>query len=267
MTTNTVAIAKMDWTGVSAEVKSKLTYYSRSIQSQTKKATKEFLDLCELVFLAHKELAGIGQEGKFSQWIKSECNFSISSAYRYIDVYRTFGTGKLPTVGSFVGDLSHLNPAAMIELSQSNTPPEVLSAAVESETPVTKSDVVKAKETARKAKAELVIPMEDATIVESTDDDQSDQYEDVPDEEDEAVEESEPETKPDPPKKLPKPGSETLSPAKVIDEFYRAHFSPLVRGLDRASDAIGKKGPNYRKADDALNAFSSAVKEMREGKA
>jgi len=68
-------------------------------------------------------------------------------------------------------------------------------------------------------------------------------------------------------KKPPKSGSEKLSPAKVIDGFYKAHFPNMVRGLDKAAEAIGKKGPNYTAANKALNTFSERVKEMREGKA
>jgi hypothetical protein len=71
----------------------------------------------------------------------------------------------------------------------------------------------------------------------------------------------------EPSKKLPKSGAETLSPAKIIDEFYRLHYPPLVRGIDAAANAIGHKGPNYAAADAALNAFSEAVKLMREGNA
>ena len=67
--------------------------------------------------------------------------------------------------------------------------------------------------------------------------------------------------------KEPKPGSEKLSPAKVIDEFYKAHFPAMVRGLDKAAEVIGKMGPNYKAANDALNVFSAHVKLMREGKA
>jgi hypothetical protein len=66
---------------------------------------------------------------------------------------------------------------------------------------------------------------------------------------------------------IPKPGAEKVSPAKVIDAFYRAHFPPLVRGLDSAAEAIGKQGENYKIANGALNTFSKAVDKMREGKA
>jgi hypothetical protein len=68
---------------------------------------------------------------------------------------------------------------------------------------------------------------------------------------------------------LPKPkaGTEKVSPAKIIDEIYKAHFPALVRGLDRAADAIGERGFNYQTANDALNVFSAHVKLMREGKA
>lgn len=70
-------------------------------------------------------------------------------------------------------------------------------------------------------------------------------------------------------KKPPKPGSEVHSHAKIIDKFYKAHFPPLCRGIDAAADAIGpvgNRGPNYKMANDALNAFSKAVEQMREGK-
>ncbi len=66
--------------------------------------------------------------------------------------------------------------------------------------------------------------------------------------------------------KKPKAGAEKVSPAKIIDEFYKAHYSKLPKALDRAAEAIGSKGPNYRAADKALNDFSAAVKNMREGK-
>lgn len=66
---------------------------------------------------------------------------------------------------------------------------------------------------------------------------------------------------------LKKSGAEKLSPAKVVDTFYKAHFPPLVRGLDAAAEACGTKGPNYEIANEALNTFSQAVKRIREGKA
>jgi hypothetical protein len=62
-----------------------------------------------------------------------------------------------------------------------------------------------------------------------------------------------------------KPGRESTSPAQVVDTFYKAHFPPLVRGIDAAAIAIGGKGPNHKQANDALNSFSDAVKKMREG--
>ena len=65
--------------------------------------------------------------------------------------------------------------------------------------------------------------------------------------------------------RVQKPGRESISPAKVIDAFYQAHFPPLVRGIDAAAAAIGAKGPNHKKANDALNSFSDAVGRMREG--
>ena len=156
-----VAKRVMNWDGIGDNEKSILIYISTSFHKSTEKMMSSYLNAASLVKQGHDLFAKSGRDGKFSEWVETELKISRSSAYNMLKVSEKFGVN-CPTVGQF-------SPTAMIELSSSNLPDDVIGKAVELADggKVTGSIAKKAK-----AAATLEIPMEDATVTETEVDDE-----------------------------------------------------------------------------------------------
>jgi len=67
-----------------------------------------------------------------------------------------------------------------------------------------------------------------------------------------------------------KKSREKPTTAAIFDQIQRQHFSGksgLPQSLDNLAEACGGRGENYKAANDGLNQFLKAGKEMRKGKA
>jgi hypothetical protein len=82
---------KFDYSEFDAATRGKLESAAAAIGKHREKAVSELMAVAKEVAKAHGVLAAAGCEGKFNQWVESECPFSRATAYRLRDTYLLFG--------------------------------------------------------------------------------------------------------------------------------------------------------------------------------
>lgn len=108
--------ARFDYAVIEKDQQGRLRYCASEIQKQKASVAVSIMAIGEMLSVAHEQLAGY-RHGTFQKWIESECGFSKTSAYRYIDAFRVFSN--CPTVGQ-------IEDSAMYALAQKDTPEKAL---------------------------------------------------------------------------------------------------------------------------------------------
>ena len=105
-----------------AAVDKRIESYAVEIDDWKITSTEAILGIGQCLKEAHNLLSGSGRDGRFAPWVESRCGFSRRTAYRYLDVYRVFGTK--------CASLSHFTHEALYLLSAESTPAEVTEEAI-----------------------------------------------------------------------------------------------------------------------------------------
>lgn len=89
--TKTIATVGFDYDGIEKDAKGKLTYLAGQIRKSTKGHVEHALEMGRHISDANDVLCKVGCEGKFAEWVRTECGFSKQTAYNYMNAYARFG--------------------------------------------------------------------------------------------------------------------------------------------------------------------------------
>lgn len=99
-----------DYSVLDKDTAQKLRYCANEITKQRFLFATSIMTIGEMLSIAHEQLAS---KREFQKWIETECGFSKSTAYRYLDAYRVF---------SSCPNLGRLEDSAMYVLAAKDTP-------------------------------------------------------------------------------------------------------------------------------------------------
>lgn len=116
MADSELVVANFDYAILSKEDAGKLRYCAGEIQKQKKSVAVSLMTIGQVLMTAHEQLAK-HRSGTFQKWVESECGFSKSTAYNYMQAFSVFGN--CPTVGQ-------LEDGAMYALASNGTPEKAL---------------------------------------------------------------------------------------------------------------------------------------------
>ena len=109
-----------DYSDFETETVGKLHGIAERVNGHRARVAGELMQIASEVSKAHGVLKAIGRDGQFSAWIRSECHFSHSQAYRFLDIYTAFAGCE---------DFAQFEDSAVRRLACPSTPQEVLDSA------------------------------------------------------------------------------------------------------------------------------------------
>lgn len=112
----TLQVKTFDYSGFDKETKSRLICRAANIKKSKGAIVESVLAVGQEVAGANEDLAAAGQEGKFTEWVELNCNFSKSTAYNYMRAYEAFGDVNTKTI-------AQVDDSAMYLLAAPNAPP------------------------------------------------------------------------------------------------------------------------------------------------
>ena len=68
-----------------------LKQLARQVDEGKKDTNSGVWKICAALFECHEHFAGVGREGRFSKWVRENCNYSRSAAYGFVTAWKQFG--------------------------------------------------------------------------------------------------------------------------------------------------------------------------------
>jgi hypothetical protein len=109
-----------DYTDFDQELHAKLLRIAETVNTSRCNAMDALMTAAAEVYKAHAILSCAGRGGRFSSWVKEECHFSESTAYRLIDIHKLFGD---------FDHVAQIEDSALRRLADSGTPEDVIAKA------------------------------------------------------------------------------------------------------------------------------------------
>jgi hypothetical protein len=109
-----------DYSGMETDAVGKLHGIAKRVNAHRAKVAGELLQIATEVSKARGVLAAVGRDGLFTAWVKSECHFSHSQAYRFISIFDAFAGCE---------EIAQFEDSAVRRLANPATPQEVLDGA------------------------------------------------------------------------------------------------------------------------------------------
>jgi hypothetical protein len=106
MSAKELATATFDYASVPADTKGKLINLAAQVKRGGAKYIESVVDIGEALHAAHEELAGVGRDGKFGEWLESETGLSRQTASNCIHVYER--SKKFKILGTFPPTVAYL---------------------------------------------------------------------------------------------------------------------------------------------------------------